>query len=343
MLTFGDIQDDIGVKQVLPLNPTSPEFADKVNTAVRMLMRCGDWWETAIPIFICVFQGCVVFPRYVGQVRRLHMCNHQIPVRNLWYQFMVGVGAGGCGSWNSISGNHGWWGREVKLQQEGTSPVLQDIMGEGRLVRVYTRCNSDYGTHTTIFGVDNNGQRLMTENPDKTWSEGITLTAQAPFASTSVFVRHIDRILRDATQCPQDMYAYNPSTNLLEELAHYEPSETEPSYSKTRLQMHWPWLPSSLPGSACCSRERGVLAMVKLRFIPVKNRSDLVLIPNIDALKFMFQALLAQDKGDIQKFMANKALAIADLNRELEDRSPDDQFSAIDNTFGGAVFTNQSF
>ena len=83
--------------------------------------------------------------------------------------------------------------------------------------------------------------------------------------------------------------------------------------------------------------------MVKLKFIPVKNPYDLVLIPNIDALKFAFQALLAQDKGDPQKYAMYLGMAIQDLNRELEDRSPDDQFSAIDSTFGGAVFTNNVF
>lgn len=342
MLTLGDLQSDTGLKQILPYDPSSPEWFDKVNTATRMLMRRGDWWETVIPIYVCVFNGCICWPRYVGQVRRVNMCNAQIPVRNLWYQFMVGTNTG-CGNWGNLSGNNGWWGREVKLQQDGTSPVLQDIMGEGRLVRVYTRCNADYGKTLTIFGTDNNGQALMTDNGDGTWSEGIVLTLQQPFASSTIFVRHIDRVLRDATQCPVDMYAYNATTNLLEELAHYEPSETEPSYIKTRLQMHWPWLPSAVPGSACCSTQRGVLALVKLRFIPVKNPTDLLLVPNIDMIKYAIQASLAQDKGDIAKAASYLAQAVKEGNLELNDNVPDDQFAAIDSTFGGAVFTNSCF
>jgi hypothetical protein len=343
MLQLSDVQADKGIQTVNSFCPTSDDFIELVNAATRRLMRRGDWFETAIPIYVCVFNGCICWPRYVGQVRRINMCNGQIPVRNLWYQFMVGVGAGGCGTWNSISGNNGWWGREVKLQQEGTSPVLQDIMGEGRLVRVYTRCSPDYGKTLTIYGIDNNGQRLMTQNQDGSWTDGVVLVMQQPFASTSVYVRSIERVQRDATQCPVDMYAYNATTNLLEELAHYEPNETAPTYSKTRLQMPWPWLPSATPGSACCSTQRGVLAMVKLRFIPAQAPTDLVLLPNIDALQKEIQAIRAERAGDMKKAKDFELDAIRELNRELEDNSPDDQFSAIDSTFGGAVFTNNVF
>ena len=83
--------------------------------------------------------------------------------------------------------------------------------------------------------------------------------------------------------------------------------------------------------------------MVKLRFIPVVADSDLVLIPNIDALKYAFRSQLANEKGDVAMTREYLAEAIEELNRELEDNSPDDQFSAKDNTFGGVTFSNQSF
>src|SRR5690349_22789879 len=99
MLQLSDVQADKGVQSVAGFCPTSDELIELVDASTRRLMRRGDWFVTAIPIYVCVFNGCICWPRYVGQVRRLHMCNSQIPVRNLWYQFMVGVGAGGCGTW----------------------------------------------------------------------------------------------------------------------------------------------------------------------------------------------------------------------------------------------------
>src|SRR6266576_2340714 len=173
MLTLGDTQVDKGMLSVNSFCPTSDEFIDLINSATRRLARRGDWFETVVPIFVCVYQGCIVWPRYVGQVRKLNICNRPVSVNNLWYSFLTGLhgdigagngwsGWGGVGGWDGRAGYGGWmsgWrGAQLGLNNLGTSPVLQDAMGDGRTVRSYTRCNADLGKTTTIFGTDNNGQ-----------------------------------------------------------------------------------------------------------------------------------------------------------------------------------------
>lgn len=339
-LTFGEVKADVGVRKIIPDCPSSDEFADYVNSATRMLMRRGDWWETAVPIFVCVTNGCIVWPRYVGQVRKLNICNQPVMLRNLWYEFMVGVQSG-CGAWRN------WMGMECGMKQQGQSPVMQDILGEGRTVRAYARCNADYGKTITIFGTDNNGQPLKhLDLSTNTWQAGQVLTLNNTFASTTTFVRHIDYVTKDVTQCIVDVYGYDAVNDVLEDIAHYEGGETTPSYSKTKLDMAWPWTATGCSGSStpsCCGTRRGVLALVKLKFIPVVADSDLVLIPNIDALKSMFRSIRLREKGDLAGAVQYEMDAVRELNRELEDHSPDEQFSTIDNTFGGVTFSNQAF
>lgn len=336
MLTFLDCKQDDGIRNVAKACPDSPEFAQLVNKAVRKLMRRGDWQSTLTPAYFCVRNGCVVFDRYVGNVRRLNICNRTIPVHNMWGTYLEGKG--GC-----HYGWHNWRGGDCSLTNEGKTSVFQDIQGEGRTVRVYTRCNVDYGKKTWIFGVDNNGQPLQTDNGDGTFSMGVVITAAAPFGSSNTFIRHIDYTLREATQCPTDMYAYNATTNLLEDVAHYEPSETRPSYEKARLGGNWPnnFTTSCAPG--CCSTVKGVLAMVKLKFIPAIADTDLILIDNLDALALEIQSIKFAESGDLANSVAYEASSIRELNRQLEDDSPDDQFSVSNNVFGGASFTNSCF
>src|SRR5258707_15264722 len=82
MLTLLDCQNSPGLKRIAGACSTTQDFTDLVNEAARRLMRRGDRFDTAIPIFVCVNNGCLVMPRYVQQIRRINFCNHEIKVRN---------------------------------------------------------------------------------------------------------------------------------------------------------------------------------------------------------------------------------------------------------------------
>lgn len=338
MLVLSDVQVTTGpIARVAAYPPTSAEFVSLINQAQRKLLRRGDWSGTVVPIYVCVSNGCVVWPRYVQEVRRINMCNRTIPVRNMWYEFLE---RGPRCNWL------GWlhW-PESKLSDQGRTSVFQDIQGDGRTVRAYARCQNDMGKTVTVFGIDNNGQTLQTRNADGSWSIGQVLTLQTPFASTSTFVRSIDYILKDPTQCPVDLYAYNATTNLLEDLAHYEPSETRPSYSRTRLVATYPTGGTStfVPPQGCCGLTRSVVALVKLRFIEAQNPTDLLIIDNEDALQMMVQSLKLREKNDTAAARLMENEAVFELQRQLENDSPDDVFAVENNVLGTNVWSNSCF
>lgn len=336
MLTLGDCKNpDNRIDQITGSCGNTVEFLSLINSASRRGSNRGDFNNTFVPIYVCVYQGCVVWPRYVKQVRRINVCSHALPIHNSWYQFLP-ANQQQCG-WGQ------WRGPEVGFSFNGQTSVLQDILGDGRYVRAYARNPADFGKTVTIFGIDNDGWPLKHDDGSGNLVPGQVITLADPFGSTSTTVRRIDYVVKDETQDFVDVYAYNPATDLLEELAHYAPGETTPTYTRSKLGITWPT--SCTPGATpnCCGTKRGILAMVKLRYIPAKYDTDLILIDNVDALKKMIMSIKAEEAGNFQQAKQWETDAIHELNRDLEDNNPDDTFAATDNTLGPYTRANACF
>lgn len=328
VLTLGDCKTSREINAVVGKCSTSQEFVDIVNEACRLLLRRGDWSGTVIPIHVCAKRGCVTWPRYVQTVRELNVCRVPVPIFNKWYEFMVG-------GWRFCSSTFG--GLVCSMTEQTTAPTHTDIFGDGRYVRFYATVLADLGKTIQIFGVDNNGQTLRTKNADGTWSEGITLTLAKPFVSTATFVRRIDRVIKQKTNANVYGYAYDPVADVLEDIAVYEPSETKPSYIRYKLQ--FPLLASNpSTGSATnCAAEHGVVALVKLKFIPVEVDTDVVLIQNIDALKRLIQSIRFGEQGKYTIARNFETDAVRELNLELRNDNPVEQTPVRLQPFGTAI------
>jgi hypothetical protein len=333
MLTYLDVQNS-AVQRVAGYSPTSSDFADIVNEALRRLLRRGDWAGTVAPIQACVRRGCVVWPRYVGQIRKLNWCRRSwscggeriIPVENLWYRFIEPRG---------YRSEYGLRPCDAMASAEGRAPSYNTIFGDGRLVRAYPSTPEDIGKKLTLFGLDNGNQPLRTNNGDGTWSDGVTITIGSPFGSTAGYVRSFNRVRKDVTQGQVFLYAYNAADDTLEDLAIYDPGETNPSYVRQQL---------SFTATTCgCNNPESVIALAKLAFIPVKYPSDLVIIDNLEAIKGMVQSLKFREDNDYKSALEAETDAVRELNRQLEDESPDEQFAARQNPIGRRSYTNHCF
>jgi len=312
MLTFGDCKADFGLQRVASVVPTSPEFADYVNSACRRLLRRGDWPGVTQTMLVAVWGDFITWPRYVGSVRKLNVVGQlDVPINNHWWTFTNNRGSSG-----------GWGSASAQLVNHGKSSVFAQPIADGRYIWAYARCQEDYGKKITIYGVVNYGQVLQTQAPLGGWTPGIVLTLGATPAISAVPIRKIDYLLKEATQLPVDIYATADGGVIMEDIGHYEGSETRPSYEVSRLTP----VPSVSP--------RAVEVLAKLRFIPVVNDNDLVIIDNLDALKAEVQALKLQEAGDRIGSLSAQADAVSELNRDLEDQSPEDQFVVVDRPLG---------
>lgn len=295
----------------------SPAFLQLLNEGIQDLMRRGDIAGTVIPIHVCASRGCVVFNRYVGQVRRINLCRYPTPIKNFWTDYLNPSDT----MWQSNCGS------SCRITAGGWTPVFQDIMGEDRLVRAFPSVQADVGKTVTIFGTDNNGQPLMHRESDGLWYDGWPITLAIPYGVTTdgahagpLPVRHIDRIVLGDMNGIVRLYAFNTVTSLLEALGEYMPGETVPSYQRYNIGA----------GSCCgpltgCGGTFTVLALVKLRFIPVARDTDLVLVNNLSALKKYMQSVKFGEAGDDVNATKYELKAIRELNLQLKDEFPDDQ------------------
>lgn len=324
MLRFGNIKNSSAIN-VSGVTPGSDEFKRLVNESTERLLRRGDFDGTVVPIQVCLTQsGCVVWPRYVGQIRKLNLCKTGVPIHNVWYDFLPFNNQHRWDNWGvpNVSAPYwySWMAGTSRIVNQARSPVFTDIMGDDRTLRAYPTTPLDVNKKLYIFGEDNNGQRLVTQGIGG-WTDGITLTLKTPYVESldrvgaALKVRRIERVVKDETQGPVRLYAWNTVTSVLEDVAYYEPSETEPSY--VRSQLH----------SACCSTgaTRSVVALIKLAYVPVKNDNDWVLIDNLAALKLQMMSVRAEDANDYAGKATLEAAAIRELNLQLADTNPDDQ------------------
>lgn len=333
--TFQSLKDSNAI-QIAGATPNSDRFRNLLNEATEQLLHRGDFLGTVVPIQVCVKAGCVVMPRYVQNIREAKTCcEGSLYIKNEWYGFTdpgyynaLGYGLSGIG--------YGYSGARCEsfLIAAGQVPTFSTIYGDGRKVRYYAQTNADHGKTITIFGKDNNNQPLMHRVPDTgEWREGWVLTAQNPYAETDGYVRSIDRVVREATQKPTTLWAWNVADSVLEGLATYDPSETNPAYQRYRLN-----LPTSQNEDGS-QRHRSIVALVKLAFQPVRYDTDIVLIGNRTALKYAMQGALAAEGNDDATFARKLTMAIAELNAQLRDNNWLNQTTIAANSVGCPIYS----
>lgn len=327
---------DSRISEVSQCSPESPEFLSLLNEATRRLMARGDWPGVVVPIFVCVKNGCVVWPRYVGKIRKINRCHQEVKVGNLWWDYVDRRGEDynrlGFGSGTGIV-NAGLNGcSQYRLSNQGWSATYSDIVNANRTVRAYCMVPEDAGKTIQLFGLDGNGQALRTHNSVAgTWVEGITLRLAVPYVETPAYVSKIDRVIKDVTQGDVLLYAWDAVNSVLEGLASYDPGETVPSYERDQIFL----------GNLCCTSSQSVSALVKLKYIPAKVDTDFVLISNVTALKFMVQAIKLEEAGDRQEARDCVADAVHELNLELNDEFPIEQTPVDTGFMGGARMGSQ--
>lgn len=322
MLTLSDCQSS-RFQNASGFGTSSDDFLEILNDAVTELIRRGDWYETVKPICVKLTnRGEVTWPRFVGEVRKIQSCREgTIEMRNVWWRFID--------SKNHHAGWEGWCTGERNCEFQYKAPTYNDIPGTGNVIQFFVDVPQDVGAQCTIFGVDDNGQRLQTLNGDGTWTPGITITAVLPYGVSTVNVSKIERVICTKTNSTKRLYSLNTASNSQLDLAVYGATETNPSYLRYRLTGGQNW------ASSCSSTcQQNVIALVKLAAVPIQNPQDLVIINSRGALLDAIKAIKAEDSSSPERASELWASAIKKLNLQLSDDSPDDVFAASDNTWG---------
>lgn len=320
MLTFGQAKNSLVLKRVSGVCSSTDEFQSYLNQAVEMLMTRGNFWGTVQPMRFCIHNECLVWPRQVGTVLAVNTCGHPINVWNNWFQFTHLATHGDIRNLGFTIDGFNCRGN-LSLENQGTTPVYFQVpCGQNLYVRSYPAVRADVGKTITIFGYDINGQYVRTKNAAGLWQEGATIINTLPFASTPMRFREVTRVVRDKTSGPGQLFYYDPDNDVLKNCAIYDPTDVNPDFRFSKIP--------GLARAACCTGPNGVKqvsALTKLKFIPVENDNDLVLIPNLTAIANTIQGIRKSDGGDSGGGEADIARAVHELNLELRDKFPQSQ------------------
>lgn len=313
MLTVAEAEDS-RINRISGVCAGSSDWYQLLNDATRQLMRRGNWWGTIKVMQGCIYDGCLTFPRAVGTVLALNRCGSSIPPKNQWFSFNAVLPEhvrhwNACGSFPCA--------KDLTLVDRGTTSVFNPIPClNARYVQIYITDLNDVGKTITIFGIDGNGQEIITTRSDGTTQPGLVMTMAIPFVQTPILIRRIDRVIKDPTSHAVYLYQFD-GANMFS-LAVYEPSETLPEYRTSKIQ-------SSGCANNCNQWPSQIDVFVKLKFIKAARPDDLILINNLDALAMAMQAVKLNDAYDSQGSETMMARAIHEMNLDLRDKLPIDQ------------------
>ncbi len=330
--TLADARNSGPLKAIAGVCSSSQKFSDLVNEAQRRLLRRGDWFDTDFQLRLCVSGCTIAWPRFVGAIRGVKFagCYTQIAtIFNQWYSF---TNPYANNRWNLYGDNYG------VLEDINMAPTFNDIDGTtGKLLRYYVVNNEDIGKTITINGTQYGGQPLQTQDSAGHFTNGIVIAAGAPYGTNAALVTRIESITRQATTGLAYLYQYDPTTNVLRDLAVYQPNETNPRFRRSKI-LNKPVNARGADANGICWTN--IDALVKVEFVPVANDLDFLMIDNFDALKFMIQAINAEEANDEQTALVKITKAIQELNFELRNKNLDGQTSVYVNALSGRGIVN---
>jgi hypothetical protein len=320
VITFGDLKFG-AVGRSSGMDVTGPDFLNYCNDSVRQLMNRGNWWATVAPITACVRDRVITWPRQVATILGMNTSTGPNILDNRWFKFMMPDSR--YRNWVNDYARSGWWGN-IHTVSSSTSPVFNQIRAEGFNIRVNITNKADVGKTITFYGTDVNGQPVITTRADGTIQHGEQVVLALPHVDTQTVFRYVLRVVKDVTSGDLLCYQHNIAADFVLDLARYQPTETAPDYIVTHT--------SGYNCDAGCSKE--IEALVKMKFVPFQFDGDLVQIDTEDAIRDMLIAVRKKEAGDIAGSLAYETSGIRELNYQMKNRFPDEQFIVNFRPFG---------
>lgn len=324
MITFRQLQNG-PCGRIAGLDVTSQDFLNYCRDSVRQLMQRGNWYGTVWSMDGCVKNGCITWPREVDTVLALNHCDHPTIMQNHWYRFMQPDSQ--CRRRLQGWYNNGWRGNRV-MDMGNQACCFNPIQAPGFTLRVFITQPTDVGKTITFYGVDANGQEVMSMRPDTTFQAGIQLTLATPSVDTPVQFRHVTRVVKQETDGPLNVYQFNQQLGFLLDFAHYGATETNPEYQVSRVSGRM---------NGCGDQ---ISALIKMKYVPFKYQDDLVQIDNQDAIRDMIYSLRKKEAGDAAAAFAYETSALRELNHQMRNLYPDENFIVNFRPFGNDDLNN---
>jgi hypothetical protein len=314
MLTLAQVQNS-PVANIAGVAPTSQQFIDYVNQAVKILMDKGEWFGTVKAMVGTTYKGCMIWPSGVTSVYAVNSGGRHVPAANYWYEFVEWNGQHHHDFENVVRPLGGRRPNSV-IRFSGTVPVFNNAtMANPFQVQATVGLSSDYGKTITIYGQDSNGVEVYSLRPDGSTQRGFLMTLGG-LSVTSMAFSNIDAVIKDLTTAPVSLWVYSPSAPQQIPVAVYQGWETSPQYLFSDLRGGGNHCFNGQPVPHC------IEALVSISPTPVAQPSDLIQLDCLDAIKMMVQSIRAREGNDGGDADALELTAVRRLNAELQKRFP---------------------
>lgn len=319
MLTLKDAKNS-RIPSYLGTCPDSDDFVSYINEAMNRLITRGNWNGSYQRIRLCTTNNCLTFPREIVTVQSLAVCSQNVPVKNMWWEFVPNAGYSLNGCSDACPG--------PGFIDRGFYPIFNDMSSGGGYLRAFASMASDYGKKIHIFGYDSNNQWIRSTEGG-VQIDGFKMTLASPYVQSSFIVTNITGVQKEETDADVNLYEVDPADGSLLQLGTYEPSETVASYRRYQFN-----------GSQCDTCTTTFTGIAKLNFIPVSVDSDYLYISNLPALKEMCKAIKfgeMESADSERKSLYHERRAITELNHEKQNLNGDDTIPIKIRPFGSAT------
>lgn len=332
LMTVNDLVNVIDFTRLMGICPRDADgvIDDRVyqicNRASYRMLNRGDFIGSMQLIRFCISSGCITLPRQVERIDEAMLNGVPLSIHNPWWQFVPPTSPRcGGGYWGGY-GPFTWGGGH--MEDRGYYATFRDINPGSKKIRIYPNSPNDVGEEVYVQGMDDNNQFLL-EDPAY---NGIKLTLAMPYVESSVYVSSILGVIKPVTEGNLDLYEVDTlDGNSRRLLATYEPSETTIQLRRYRV-----------PGFSCCAESddstttKTLLALVKIKHLPVSRPTDYLVIENPAAFEEMIRCLEKKDADQNQQATEAELNAVRELNLEKRNRSPKSQLTVAVRTQGSA-------
>lgn len=300
-LRLSDVQDACA-KAVNICPSTDARVASYINRAVERLLMEGEWKGTTQTFRLCVTAGgCITFPREIETPMAAAVCCSPIPIRSSWFEFSEN-------GYGPIANDSNCLGA---LIDRGEACTFDDVVGTGKKLAVYADKNEGTGKTITIQYYDSNGQFVRTQVGGE-WINGEQLSIPSTagtyvYTSLEVYPGQIYSVAKSKTNGVIRLFEYKVSDGSLRPLAYYQPDEEVPVYRRSLVPV--------LANGDCT--QQSLIVAAKLRFIPVVNPEDLLVISHREAIRLACRAVFQEENELHNEAAINWAQALRCLGMQL--------------------------
>jgi hypothetical protein len=238
------------------------------------------WWGGWVTLNLSATVICqaayVTTPHEIARLIVMDVCNHPVRIRNGFYEYLeFGRGlrpkrcAQGCGD-------------AFQAYERDSVVTLAPMLSTPQVIRIYPTDARDAGFLVLIQGKDQNGQAVLTTDPNTgTAAPGEYISLKFPFAdSVNTYLGSLSGIQKDQTYGPLQFFQVDPITGAEAALSAMEPNEMVANYRR--------YLIAGIPNAnLCCfspSNPLTITAQGRLEFVPVENETDYLTLQNVPAL-----------------------------------------------------------